>query len=187
MHTRVVWISWKPCGRPFTEHVIHWLISSRYFPSDCKHLPCHLQPFDILTQSLKASNVLLFAGHEYTTALADEKRHKVVAKPVALVSCSQISIMVTCTSLGLLIIEWKLHCVSRASLLVAQGIIKIAPKQLFYLLLTNLSEKRLFTPKHMIIAQALGKLQLSTPTEAILLGSESTTVAAVHYEPSVDR
>lgn len=95
--------------------------------------------------------------------------------------------MVARTRFDLLIIEPKAFCASHASLQVARGIIEVDPDQLFYVLVTNVSEKQVFIPKHRTIAHTVDRGQLDTPTEGTILESQPDTVSAVHYKPSVDR
>lgn len=57
----------------------------------------------------------------------------------------------------LLTIELKFLCASRASSQVARGIIEIAMDQPVYVVLTNLSEKKVVISKLMIIAHMVSR------------------------------
>lgn len=70
---------------------------------------------------------------------------------------------------------------------VAREIIDVAPGQPLLVLLANTSEKQEIIPKYMIIVKTLDKPQPVTPIKVSILEFEPDTVAAVHYEPTVDR
>lgn len=95
--------------------------------------------------------------------------------------------MVTSTCSSLLAIKLKSLNASRTSLRAARGIIEVDLGQRFYVLLTNLSEKQVFTQKHIIITLKLDRPQLASTTEATSLKTDPDKVVAVCYKPSVVR
>lgn len=95
--------------------------------------------------------------------------------------------MVTSTCSGLLIDEQRTLLNSNECWQVVKGLIEAAHDQPFYVLLTDLSEKQEFLPKHMTIAQSLETPRLLTPAKTNLLDSEPNTVAAVHYKLPADK
>lgn len=156
------------------------------FPAERRLLPWHSRPVKILTQSWKTWNAVFCVGPVYATAAADEMRHSVVvSRPVKLARCLHKPDMVASSYSFLLIMEPKTLCTIRASLQIAKEIIKVAHEQRVYELRTNLSEKKVFIPKCMVIAQIPDRTQLVAVAEPSFLNSEPDTAAAVHKKPSI--
>lgn len=111
------------------------------FLSERKLVSGHSQPVDIITESSKARNAVLFADYQYCAVPGGETSHnRLAANLVKLALYSHRPEMVANSCLRILIIDpTSLHA-SRASLQIAKGIIEVAPSQPFYGLLTNLSE-----------------------------------------------
>lgn len=76
--------------------------------------------------------------------------------------------------------EPKSFHASRASFKVARGATKVTTGQRFYALLTNLKDKQVLIPKHMIIAHTVDILHLIVPTKALLLEFQPDTVPKVN-------
>lgn len=125
-------------GTLFIDWYVHYNVLSKQ-----KLIPWHSQPVDILTKSLKASNAISFADHQYATSPANETCHKVVAaKPATMAPCSLTPAMITSAWSGFSIIEPKTLRVSPTSMQVARGTVDVALCKAFYVLLTNLSKKQ---------------------------------------------
>lgn len=156
-NTSVDWSCWKSFRRPFTGHVNYWLIRSNYFfCQSVSSYSCTSDPSTYKPPSSRASSAVSSADSGYAAAPAKETSHNVlVAKPVTLVPCPHTPVMVPSICSFPPIIEPKSLPASRASLQTARWIIEVAPRQPFYVLLENFSEKQAFIPKHMIIAQTL--------------------------------
>lgn len=132
-------------------------------------VPWRARPVGILMQSSKTRKDESFAEQECTTAATNQPCPKVVdAKLVRLTLCPHTPVMVTSTRLGFLLIKPKILRPSRWFSHVEGRIIEVVPCQLFYVLLTNLSEKQVIIPKHMIKAHKEDRPQLVASTKGTL-------------------